>query len=144
MTLLQWTPMNACGCENPDSIIGSRRQSQNTSEKQAAWFPTTDIYDTEKDYVLKMEIPGFAKEDVDIEFKDSILSIKGNRKETDETQKDCVIRNERRSGGFARSFKFPRDVDGSKIGASLKEGVLELRVAKPEERKPQTIDISFN
>ncbi len=144
MTLLQWTPKNTCGCMDPVYAKGYSQEAQKRSENTDRWFPVTDIYDTEKNYVLKMEIPGFAKEDVDVEFKDSILSVKGNRKEKDEIAEDSVIRNERHGGGFVRSFKLPRNVDGSKIGASLKEGVLELRVAKPEAQKPKTIDITFN
>lgn len=143
MTLLQWTPTSTCGCMNPVHGRSYRYENQNNHEDNITWSPVTDIYDTEKDYVLKMEIPGFSKEDVDIEFKDNILSVKGNRKENTESNQDSVIRYERRRGGFSRSFKFPRNIDGSKIGASLKEGVLELRVAKPEEQKPQNIEITF-
>jgi len=93
------------------------------------WKPLTDIYDTTENFVLKMDLPGVSKEDVNVEFKDTVLTISGERK----TGKTCK---------FNRSFRFPANIDGAKIDASMKDGILELKVAKPEERKPRVIPIA--
>ncbi len=113
-------------------------------ENRMSWVPATDIFDTEENYVLKMEIPGFAKDEVDIQFKDSILSVKGERKSEEKSEEENYHWIERNSGTFARSFRFPKDVDVQKIDASLKDGILELRIAKPEETKPKTVPITVH
>lgn len=146
MTLLRVKPMSSCGCEpnfysRPVNREVGQREGSEMSDR--TWKPVTDIFDTEDSYVLKMEIPGYTKEDVNIEFKDNILSISGEKK--DEFGEDAsVLRTERRSGKFARSFKMPNHVDGQRIDATLKNGVLELKIAKPEEKKPLNIPINFN
>jgi HSP20 family protein len=113
------------------------------SEPRSYWRPAADIYDTGNGYVLKMEVPGFSKEDVNIEFKDNILSVSGERKETDRAD-DKYHLAERYSGKFQRAFRLPKDVDAQKINASMKDGVLELKVAKPEEKKPRNIPITVH
>lgn len=118
---------------------------ENHEETRASWVPATDIFNTEDNYVLKMEIPGFAKDELDIEFKDSVLSVKGERKEEEKKSEDENYHwIERNSGSFARSFRFPKNVEVKKIDATLKDGILELRVAKPEETKPKTVPISVH
>lgn len=135
MTLLEWTPLR--GLRNAAPLRGRvARPTVSRSE----WLPATDIIDTESDYVLKMEVPGFRKNDMLIEFKDSILSVKGEKQEGNADDVE-FIRGERRHGNFSRSFRFPGDVDGKKINAKLKDGILELRVAKPEEKKPNRIEL---
>jgi len=133
------------GCGSP--VYGHRlfNAEEGNEETRPSWVPATDIFDTEDNYVLKMEIPGFAKDELDIEFKDSVLSVKGERKaEEKKSEEENYHWVERNSGGFARSFRFPRNVDVKKIDASLKDGILELRVAKPEETKPRTVPISVH
>lgn len=121
-------PHTDCGCE----------------EHEGSWKPATDIIDTKEDYILKIEVPGFSKDDMNIEFKDSILSVSGEAKQMEDSEDQSYHWTERRSGGFSRSFRFPKNVDGKKIDAKLKDGILELKVAKPEETKPKSIEIQFN
>jgi HSP20 family protein len=151
MTLLRWTPMKKAGCMSP---FYGRRLNRHDNDKQVvrrendviSRYPATDIYDTDEYYVLKMEVPGFSKSEIDIEFKDSVLTVKGERKEEKEKEDKDVSYHwtERRHGNFSRSFRLPKDVDGKKIDAILKSGVLELKIAKPEEKKPRNIPITFN
>jgi len=143
MTLLRVKPMRGCDCEQNYYSRPEDREMKWQESSDVSWAPVTDIYDTDENYVLKMEIPGYSKDDVNVEFKDNILSVSGEKKE--ELVEDArIFRSERRTGKFARSFKLPRDVDGTKIDAKLKDGVLELKVAKPEEKKPRHIPINFN
>ena len=128
MTFTYRNPHTDCGCEG----------------YEGSWKPATDIIDTKDDYVLKMEVPGFNKEDMNIEFKDSILSVSGEVKQKEDSEDMSYHWTERQKGRFSRSFRLPRNVDGKKIDAKLKDGILELKVAKPEETKPKSIDIQLS
>ena len=108
----------------------------------ATWYPVTDIYETKEEYNFKLEVPGLKKEDISIEFCDGILSIKGERKEEREIQKENYLRVERFTGAFNRSFSLPRGANTDKIEASIKDGILELRIPKAEERKAKSIAIN--
>lgn len=128
MTFAHRRPHTDCGCEG----------------YEGSWKPATDIIDTESDYILKMEVPGFSKDDMNIEFKDSILSVSGEVKQQEDSEDISYHWTERHKGSFSRSFRFPRSIDGKRIDAKLKDGILELKVAKPEESKPRNIEIKFN
>lgn len=119
------------------------KDAEKGSDSLATWYPTTDIYETKDDYVFKLEVPGLNKDDINVEFCDNNLSIKGERKEEKEVEEENYHRVERYSGSFSRSFTVPRDTDGSKIKASMKDGILELRIPKAEEKKTKAIPISI-
>lgn len=138
MTLLEWTPSTGLRYAAP-----SGRRVARQAERRSQWLPATDIFDTENDYVVKMDVPGFDKKDMQIEFKDSILSVKGEKQEEHAEGVEYFL-GERHHGNFYRSFRLPRDVDGKKINAKLKDGILELRVAKPKEKKPKQIEVKVN
>lgn len=138
MTLLEWTPISGLRYAPP-----SRRRESRQAARQNEWSPATDIFETESDYVLKMEVPGFKKNDMQIEFKEGILSVKGEGQE-DTPQGAEYHRSERHHGSFFRSFRFPGNVDGKKINAKLKDGILELKIAKPENEKPKQIEVKVN
>ncbi len=107
-----------------------------------SWYPSTDIYETKDAYVFKLEVPGLSKEDINIEFNDNTLSVKGEKKEEKEVKKENYHRIESFSGTFSRSFNLPKNVDANKIDAAMKDGVLELRIAKAEEKKTKAIPIT--
>jgi len=111
-------------------------------EPMASWYPLTDIYETKDDYIFKLEVPGLTKDDINIEFNGNILSVKGEKKEEKEVKKDNFFRVESYSGKFSRTFTLPRQVDAEKISAVMKNGILELRIAKVEEKKTKSISIS--
>jgi HSP20 family protein len=86
-------------------------------ESLATWYPTTDIYETKDEYVFKLEVAGLDKEDINVEFCDNTLSIKGERKEEKEVEEENYHRVERFSGTFKRSFTITKGTDGGKIKA---------------------------
>jgi HSP20 family protein len=114
------------------------------TETLPSWYPAADIYETKDDYVFKLEVPGLNKDDIKVELKDHTLSINGEKKEEKEVKKDDYHRIESYSGTFSRSFVLPKDIDAKKVNASMKDGVLELRVAKAEEQKSKAIPITLN
>lgn len=118
------------------------REFGDESESLTSWCPAADIYETDDDYVFKLEVPGIPKDDIDIDLQNNTLTIKGERKEDNEVKKENYHRVESYSGSFSRSFALPRNVDVNKINATMKDGVLGLRIAKAEEQKAKAITIS--
>lgn len=101
---------------------------------QATWSPRFDMKETKTEYILKADLPGLQKEDVQISLNDDVLSIKGKRsfEEKKEDEKNHWI--ERSYGHFERSFRAPADhVDSEKIRAEMKDGVLTVYLAKKPE-----------
>jgi HSP20 family protein len=105
------------------------------------WIPAMDLVEGEDSYVLRADLPGLGKDDVKIEFEDNVLTISGARKTEREQRKGGYVRYERASGQFTRSLTLPAGVDAGSIEASFGSGVLEVRIPKPAERKPQRISI---
>jgi HSP20 family protein len=107
-----------------------------------AWSPPVDIYETDDALVLKAELPGFSKDDINIELKDNTLVIKGERKREEEVKEGGYHRTERVYGAFQRSFMLPTTVDQEKVKAGYKDGVLELRLPKVLAAQPKRIAVS--
>lgn len=107
----------------------------------AAWIPSCDIYETKNEIVLKAEIPGVKKEDVKLSIQDNVLTLSGERKFEEETKKENYVRVERGYGSFTRSFTLPPSVDVKTIGAEFKDGLLEVKLPKLEQAKPQEVEI---
>jgi HSP20 family protein len=145
MTLVRWRPYR--DFFNLQDRINRLFENDLFPEKSSedvalsSWTPTTDIFETKDEYVLKLEVPGISKDDIQIDFNQETLTIKGERKEEKEVKKDEYHRIERCSGSFTRSFSLPKNVDEKKIDASMKDGILELRIPKKEESKAKAIPI---
>ncbi len=112
--------------------------------ERGTWIPAVDIHETEDNYVVKADLPGMKKEDIQIDLKDSTLTIRGEKKFEEKVSKDNYIRTERAYGTFVRSFTLPNNVDAEKIKASYKDGVLELTLPKKEEAKPKQIKVEVS
>ena len=106
------------------------------------WSPAMDLVETKDQYVLKADLPGVSEGDVKIELDDNVLTVSGERKAAHEEAKEGYYRVERAYGSFSRSLTLPEGVDADSISASFDRGVLELRVPKPEQRKPRKVEIS--
>src|SRR5574341_2284614 len=98
----------------------------------AMWAPAVDIYETDAAVVVKAEIPGVEREQVGIDVKDGILTLRGERKFEKELKEENYHRMERSYGTFVRSFSVPTSVDADRITAKLKDGVLEVQLPKAE------------
>ena len=125
---------------------GSRLGKQlNTEMSFADWAPSVDIEETEDKYVIKADLPGVDKKDIDVKLENGVLSIRGEKQVEKETGKDTRHhRRERFYGTFARSFTLPDAVDADAVDASYRDGVLSLHIPKKEEAKPRAIDIKVN
>jgi HSP20 family protein len=106
------------------------------------WIPAVDLAETEGDYVLKADLPGLTEKDVHIELENNVLTVSGERKvESEETRKG-FHRVERSYGSFTRRLTLPEGVDADAIKATVTNGVLEVRIPKPEAVKPRKVEIT--
>jgi HSP20 family protein len=106
------------------------------------WTPAMDLVENEHDFVLRADLPGMTEGDVNIELEDNVLTISGERKSEHEDRKAGYYRVERSFGTFRRSLGLPEGVDPESVKATFANGVLEVTVPKPEERKPRKVQIS--
>jgi HSP20 family protein len=109
-----------------------------------AWVPEMDLVEGGDHYLLKADLPGMKQDDVSLEFNDGTLTISGERKIEYERKEKGFFRLERSFGKFSRSLTLPEGVDPDKIDASFNDGVLEVRIPKPEERKPRRIEVAWH
>ena len=114
------------------------------SSVSLARIPAVDVEETDKNYVLEAELPGFAMEDVSVNIDGGTVTIESKKDETVE-KKDKAVKNfvlrERRSLSFSRSFKLPENADPDAISASFKNGLLTLTIGKRAEAQKKTIQI---
>ena len=106
-----------------------------------AWMPPCDIYETDKELVLKFELPEVKKEDVKVTMENNVLMLRGERKFEEETDRENYHRIERHYGEFMRSFNVPMFVDATKIKAEFKDGLLTVTLPKREDAKAKQIDV---
>lgn len=143
MTLIRWEPARELS-----SLQGEMNRLFNTffdipggGNGGAGWIPAMDLLEEGEHYVLRADLPGMDEGDVSVELEGSTLTIAGERKEQTRTTQEGYHRMERASGMFRRMLTLPEGVDAEEISASFDKGVLEVRVPKPEERKPRRVQI---
>jgi len=141
MGLMRWRPF--------EEMMSLRREMERlldeVFERQPArgeeFYPLADISETENEFVVKMELPGIKPEEVEITLNGDTLTIRGEKKEEERSEKENYLRLERRYGAFQRSFTLGVPVKGDEVKATYKDGILEVRVPKAEEAKPKPIKI---
>jgi HSP20 family protein len=107
-------------------------------------MPSVDLYEEKDDVVIKAEIPGLSKEDINVQVTDSTVTIKGEKKREEEVKEDDYYRCERSFGSFTRAVALPCDVKADQVKASFKNGVLEVRMPKTEEAKKKAITVKID
>jgi HSP20 family protein len=114
------------------------------------WVPAMDLVETDDHFVLKADLPGLSEEDIQIDVEDDVLTVSGERRlghtpptggGSDEDKREGYVRVERSYGAFRRSLTLPEGVEPEAVSASFERGVLEVRIPKPEERKPRRVAI---
>jgi len=106
-----------------------------------SWSPAVDLYEDKDNVVVKAELPGMKKEEIDVSLHEGALTISGERK-IEREEKGETYRSERFFGRFQRSVMLPSAVDESKVSASYKDGILTITLPKSEEAKPKQIEVS--
>ena len=109
-----------------------------------AWVPPCDIFETDKELVMKFELPEVKKEDVEVKVEQNVLTLRGERKFEEKTDRENYHRVERHYGEFMRSFNVPLYVNAARISAEFKDGVLTITLPKNEEARPKQINVKVN
>ena len=145
MTIVRWEPFRELGTLQSEmnrlfnSVFDSPGPGNGGTMRR--WMPAMDLVETDDHFVLRADLPGMDEDDVKIELEDTTLTVSGERKAEHEEKSEGYYRVERAFGTFARTLTLPSGVDPEAVSASFDRGVLEIRVPKPEARKPRRIEI---
>jgi HSP20 family protein len=121
-----------------DAFFGTRSGNGVATRR---WVPAIDLIEEDDHLVLRADLPGLNEEDVNVEVKDGVLTISGERRAEEKTEDKGYHRVERAYGSFSRSLSIPEGIDPEQVSAEFDNGVLEVRIPKPEERKPHRVQI---
>jgi len=148
MELARWEPFDGLDRfhsrinELFDEAFGRSRNLP--SSASTVWYPPVDILESRDSYLIRAELPGMKKEDVNLTVQEGTLTLSGERKFDEPASGVEYHRVERVAGKFSRSFYLPQTIKHDGISATFRDGILEVHVAKTEEAKPKQIAISVN
>jgi HSP20 family protein len=145
MALVRWDPIRELDSLQGDMnrlfdrfFEGGRTANGSTARR---WIPAMDLVETEDHLVLRGDLPGMTEDDVDIEVKDNVMTVSGERKSESEDKREGYHRVERSFGSFSRSLTLPQGIDPERVDAKFENGVLEVQIPKPAEAKPTRVQI---
>lgn len=145
MAVVKWDPFrDLLSIQDRMNKLFEQTLSRSRTEEGIAastWAPAVDIYETPDTIVMKAELPGLTREDIEIQIRDNTLTLKGERRFAKDVQEENYLRIERAYGAFQRSFTLPASVQQEKIRALFRDGVLELTLPKAEGAKAKKITI---
>ncbi len=149
MALIRWEPVRELHTMQNEmnrlfnTFFDSPTPSNGGNAGVRRWIPAMDVVETEDHFVLRADLPGLSESDVNIELEDNVLTVAGERKAEHEQKGEGYYRVERAFGSFSRSLTLPEGVNADAIQASFDNGVLEVRIPKPEQHKPRKVQISL-
>jgi HSP20 family protein len=120
-----------------EHVFGGETSNQNS------WTPRANVLESEAAYFVELELPGLSGDDVSVELVDGSLVISGEKSVGSEDEGVQVLRSERRSGSFRRSFKFSTQLNAEKIAANFNHGILRVELSKSEQVLPRKIDVKI-
>ena len=147
MTLVRWTPKRrwdpfAGLFDLHTAFSNALGPTFQTDDEFGNWVPAVDVHSDENEVVVQAELPGLDHKDIEVNLDDGVLTIKGERKREEEGNEKGYHFVERAYGKFYRAIRLPAEVDGTKVKAEMKEGVLTITLPKAEQAKARQIEIS--
>jgi HSP20 family protein len=124
-----------------NDLFESTFANGNGSDVFNSWAPALDVYEDADNLIVRAEIPGMKKEDIDISLQNNVLTLSGERRNEKKYEGSETSREERFFGRFTRSMTLPKQVNASRVKASYKDGILSITLPKAEEAKPRQIEI---
>lgn len=148
MSVTKWNPFGELEdvADRYSRLFGTHLPMRERLEllgKDIEWKPAADIVERDDEYLIKAELPGVDRDDIDIHLENDVLTITGERKDEETKETDKTHRVERFYGRFSRSFRVPDDVDASGIKAESSDGVLKLHLPKTETKKAEAVKIAI-
>ena len=125
-----------------DEMLGMRGMAHRRTPQEREWMPSVEMFEKDNKYVIKAELPGVKKEDIDISVTDHNLTIKGEKQASRETKKEDYYLSEVSYGSFMRAIPLPENVDPDSVEANFDDGMLEVTIPKMALTAPKKIAIS--
>jgi len=149
MTLIRWSPMLSSPSRDLTSIHdevnrlfdGFLSRGGYSGERASVFAPAVDVEETPEEFVVRADLPGVAQKDVKVNLLGDTLTVRGERKQQQETKGRNYHRAERSHGVFERSFTFGAPVRNDGVRAQYRDGVLEIHVPKAEEAKVREVEV---
>ena len=140
-TLVRWEPFRELATLQTEMSRLMNGLLEGNGRTMQSWVPPVDVWETDNEIVYAFDLPGIPEDKISVELHDDTLTVTGEREHKDERSEDGFYRYERRFGSFSRTLGVPQGVAEDAIKADYQNGVLEIRVAKPEVTKPRRIQI---
>ncbi len=145
MAIIRWSPVrDLMGLQDDMGMMFNEFFGDGDKMRELGltrWHPRVDITEEDNRYELTADLPGIKKEDIKVEVRDNVLTLRGEKKMGEERkEKNCML-SERYYGEFTRTFTLPENVDRNAIDAAFKDGVLHLSIPKTEKAKPKQIEV---
>jgi HSP20 family protein len=140
-TLVRWEPIRELATLQTEMSRLMNGIFEGNGRTTQSWVPAVDVWETDRDLVYAFDLPGVTEEQISIELHDDTLTVSAERGRSEERSEDGFVRFERRFGSFSRAVGVPHGVTEESVKADYRNGVLEIRVAKPESPKPKKIEI---
>ena len=141
-TLVRWEPFRDLASFQNEMSRWMNGLFDSPGRVTQNWVPSLDVWETDSEVVYAFDLPGIPEEKISIEVKEDTLTVSAEREKTEEVSDEGFYRFERRFGTFARAVGLPKGVKQDQISARYENGVLEIRVPKPEDQKPRKIELS--
>jgi HSP20 family protein len=141
-TLVRWEPFRELASFQNEMSRLMNGLFEGPGRATQSWVPALDVWETDNEVVYAFDLPGIPEDAISIEVKEDTLTVSAQREKTEETSDEGFYRFERRYGSFARAVGLPQGVNQDQISARYENGVLEIRVPKPEEQKPRRIELA--
>jgi len=145
-SLERWDPMREFEdmADRMNQLVGRNAPGAGETLITGAWSPIVDIQESEKEYLIKAELPEVKKEDVKVTVKDGVLALEGERRLEKEEKNKKFHRVERSYGQFLRCFTMPEDADPKTVRADFKDGVLNVHLLKSEAAKAKRVEVEIH
>jgi HSP20 family protein len=138
-TVVRWDPFREITTLQNDMSRLMNVLGQGNGDR--TWMPAVDAWETDTEIVYQFDLPGIPEDKISVEYEDGSLTVSGERDRTQEVSDERLYRFERRFGSFSRTIGLPQGVGEDAIKADYRDGVLEVRVHKPEQPKPRRIQV---
>jgi HSP20 family protein len=143
-TLIRWEPIRELAAIQNEMSHFMNGLVEGNGRTNQSWVPAVDVWETENELVYAFDLPGIPEDKISVEFDEGALMVTAEREREQQVENDRFYRYERRYGTFTRTVGLPQGATEEHVVADYKNGVLEIRVRKPEEKKPHRIQIGSN